>query len=114
MKGKLGRTGWAVREVQRGGELIGGVWEMVGTGSVDGDEEGVRNEGRKRRIPEQCRFGKSGFTERGEWDFRGGWIRNRDLFFLFCLFFEGLRCGIPTGVGRKSGGESADGDGISG
>ena len=53
-EGKLGRTGWAVRKVQRGGgELIGGVWEMVGTGSVDWDEEGVRNEGRKRRIPEQ-------------------------------------------------------------
>ena len=32
-------------------------------------------------------------------------------FFLFCLFFEGLRGGIPAGVGQKSGGESADGDG---
>ena len=66
---------------------------------------GGRGESRNNADFENRDSRKGGVGFSGRMDKKSGFV------FLFCLFFEGLRGGIPTGVGRKSGGESTDGDG---
>ena len=65
---------------------------------------GGRGESRNNADSENwdSREGEVGFS--GRMDKKSGFV-------FFCLFFEGLRGGIPAGVEQKSRGESADGDG---